>query len=617
VSITGAPTAVRIRLRPEARTARDVGVAIATTDFGLWCVALALWMVSLVRFNPGATGTFGLLSAMPLTMYAALGLLTFSTVRAIFREDRTLVLVAHVALFLLIMHGTPALTYESLRYAWAWKHLGVVDYFARHHAVDPSVTNVGIYQSWPGFFTAATTWLAGSGLTSWTGMAQWAPLAFQALDALAVFALLRMLTSDRRIVWLGVWLFALGNWIGQDYFSPQAFAYFLYLALMIIVVEFLVRRPPMPNPLRRFVRSESSARRASVHAQSRAPSDDARRALAVATILIAAIVSSHPLTPFALLAALLLLAFARVLTVRAIVPIAIACTALWLVTGAQHYVFSNLSDFVEDIGNPSGSVNQSLSKASEADRAQTIVSVIGRGGLAFLALLAVFAFVRHVRNGKWEPVPALLAVAPAAILFGSSYGGEAGFRVYLFALPFLAYFAATACVSGPRSWRRWEPAAALVLSATLMVAFLFGHFGKDQWAHFSRSEVHAAEAMLREVTPGTLIVQATPDYPTGFTKLEDVTYVTIAEEPLESWQKVVNDPENVLTDWLRDPRYSRGFIIITHSQKAQAETLGYLPHGILTRVEAVLLRSPNFRTVYHDADATVVTTAQVPQRGRR
>ena len=42
----------------------------------------------------------------------------------------------------------------------------------------------------------------------------------------------RALTDDRRLVWLAVWVYTCANWVGQDYFSPQAFSYFMYLTLI-------------------------------------------------------------------------------------------------------------------------------------------------------------------------------------------------------------------------------------------------------------------------------------------------------------------------------------------------------------------------------------------------
>ena len=53
-------------------------------------------------------------------------------------------------------HGTPALLYGTLRYSWAWKHLGIIDYIHRHGSVDPSLKTLGVYHNWPGFLRGET-----------------------------------------------------------------------------------------------------------------------------------------------------------------------------------------------------------------------------------------------------------------------------------------------------------------------------------------------------------------------------------------------------------------------------------------------------------------------------
>ena len=283
----------RVRSGPRARLS-IVGLALCAV----------LWLVSLVRIDVDAIGSLGLLSAFPITMFVALGVLTLSMARATHRREASAVLAAHVVLFLVIVHGTPAVLYETLRYAWAWKHLGLVDSLARHHVVDPHVKNLNAYQSWPGFFAAAAAWLAGSGATSWTGAAQWAPLFFELLDALALYAVLDALDADRRVVWTGVWLFALGNWIGQDYFSPQAFAFFLYLVVILVVVRRLGRRPPSPRALARLARipriaPEDAPDDARDDARDDAPDDAPVRVRRSAETLAAAGVVLHRSSSFA------------------------------------------------------------------------------------------------------------------------------------------------------------------------------------------------------------------------------------------------------------------------------------------------------------------------------
>ena len=46
--------------------------------------------------------------------------------------------------------------------------------------------------------------------------------------------IVRRYTQDPRLIWTALWLFCLGDWVGQDYFSPQACAYFLYLVVIAV-----------------------------------------------------------------------------------------------------------------------------------------------------------------------------------------------------------------------------------------------------------------------------------------------------------------------------------------------------------------------------------------------
>ena len=604
----------RVRSGPRARLS-IVGLALCAV----------LWLVSLVRIDVDAIGSLGLLSAFPITMFVALGVLTLSMARATHRREASAVLAAHVVLFLVIVHGTPAVLYETLRYAWAWKHLGLVDSLARHHVVDPHVKNLNAYQSWPGFFAAAAAWLAGSGATSWTGAAQWAPLFFELLDALALYAVLDALDADRRVVWTGVWLFALGNWIGQDYFSPQAFAFFLYLVVILVVVRRLGRRPPSPRALARLARvpriaPEDAPDDARDDARDDAPDDAPVRvrrsaetlaAAGVVLLCTAAIASSHPLTPFVLVCATVLLALARALRLRTLPVAVIAIVALWSATGALGYMRASLPSILRGLGTLGGTVDQSLSKTAHANASQHLVSTIGRGEVAVIAVVALAGLGRRIRNGRWDATAAVLAVAPVAILAGGAYGGEAVFRVYLFALPFLVFFAAACCYPTRAHERARSAVLAVLVSAITLTGFLFGYFGKEQWTHFTVGEVRAAEAVFDGAPPRSLVVDGSGDYPVGFANFEHVTYLDLVSEPPAEIDALLAAPEPFLYGWLTDARYSRGYLIITRSQKLESDALGQLPRGALDRIEKALLASPRFTVLYHDADASAFTVARL------
>ena len=53
---------------------------------------------------------------------------------------------------------------------------------------------------------------------------------------LPLFVIFRVLALSGRQVWIGLWIFVAGNWVGQDYLAPQAFAYFIYLTIIAVIL---------------------------------------------------------------------------------------------------------------------------------------------------------------------------------------------------------------------------------------------------------------------------------------------------------------------------------------------------------------------------------------------
>src|SRR4029453_5030138 len=51
------------------------------------------------------------------------------------------------------------------------------------------------------------------------------------------------LIADTDVRWIGLWLFLLGNWVGQDYLAPQAFAFLLTMAVLAIGLAWLRKGP--------------------------------------------------------------------------------------------------------------------------------------------------------------------------------------------------------------------------------------------------------------------------------------------------------------------------------------------------------------------------------------
>ena len=326
---------------------------------------------------------------------------------------------------------------------------------------------------------------------------------------------------------------------------------------------------------------------------------------------MAATVTSHPLTPFVICACLGLLMVFRVLDRRWPVIAAFGLTGLWLVTGARSYTTSNLSGLLSGFGALSTNLSSNLANFGALTHAQHVVADMGRLVVAAMAVLAVAGLVRRRRLGHVDRAALLMCIAPGAILAGGNYGGEAIFRVYLFALPFAAFLAAGFFFTERGAKVRWRtPIAIVLVSGVLIGGFTFAYYGKETWSYFTPSEVRAATLVSDVAPPGSLLVDGTLSYPVQFENAEHFTYVTLGTEPPQSIDQVLRDPVTVLHNWLSDTRYTQGYLIITRSQIAEIDAVGGLPRGSLQRIERLLLASHEFKVLFHDRDALLVTVAR-------
>jgi hypothetical protein len=218
--------------------------AVPLASMALVALAIGAWLISLPRVDARAMTDAGLISVLPPSFFAALVLLATGFALALRRADvwRPLLLV-HVVVLALILYGTPALVEEVPRFAVTWRHVGIADYVARRHSVNP---NIDAYFNWPAFFGLLAFVDAGAGLKNALGFAAWAPLALNLLYLGPLLLIFRRTFMDRRLVWLAVWFFYLANWVGQDYLSPQGLSYFLYLVLLAVLLRWFVNWSPRP-----------------------------------------------------------------------------------------------------------------------------------------------------------------------------------------------------------------------------------------------------------------------------------------------------------------------------------------------------------------------------------
>jgi GT2 family glycosyltransferase len=549
-------------------------------------LSLALWGAGLtgVAVSRVAGAGLGLISVLPVTFWAGLGVLALSFSWSVMRRSgQWPVLAAHVLALIAMLNATPAILYGTLRYSWAWKHVGVID-FISHHGVDFSLGGVlGVYQGWPGFFALNSFLTSASGLSSALAYASWA-VAVNHLLWLGPFILIaRTFTSDQRLIWTGACLFEIGNWVGQDYFSPQAFTYFLYLTVIAVCLRWLW------------------------------PPGAPKRWLMVACLvpLLVAIASSHQLTPLMLVGALAILAVCRQLRPRTLPVVMTVITVGWIAYAGRSWLLANRSQLLAGLGNPWANTSAHLVGVAPVPFDQILVDWGARAASAAMGILAVAGFWRYWRRHdkparrSWLRV-ALLALAAVPVVAANSYGGEIIFRSYLFALPFLAIAAAAAFFPDPAAGRSAVTGAALLVTLLAqLIGFSLGNYGDEAMNYFTPREVAASQWLYRTAPAGSQLVGATANFPWAFVHYSRYSY-TFLDNPPSLDRAALRTPVPVITKIMRPGSSPASYLILTRSQAEQLYLTGAWPPGALPRVTGDLLASGKYRVVYRNADAIIL-----------
>src|SRR4051794_16268992 len=146
-----------LRPLPSGEGAWSAGWAFpaAIARYAALPTAITLWLVSLRGIDPRRMDDLGLVPLLPVTFWLALVILLVGLCIQLYHlRSPTPLLVAHVLGLVAVLHATPSILYGTLRYSWAWKHVGVTDFFMRHAGVNRALHELSAYQYWPGFFTA-------------------------------------------------------------------------------------------------------------------------------------------------------------------------------------------------------------------------------------------------------------------------------------------------------------------------------------------------------------------------------------------------------------------------------------------------------------------------------
>ena len=605
---------VLARHRPRRGPARAPRIpAKSAGHVAVITAAMAAWAVSILGADLSRMAGLGLLEALPATYFIGFALLLGGFVAAVTRTTPSpMVLGAYVLALVVVLHGTTPLLYDEPRYPWTFTHLGVIDFIAESGGVD---RGLDVYNNWPGFF-ALGAWLTRATGVAPAAYAEWSQVFFNLANVAVLQFALRGVTGDKRVIWTATWLFLLGNWVGQDYLAPQAFAFVLGLVVLGLAVRVELRaRPPRTRPglwlaaLTGRMRALLPHGRRVLEPRPSSPLSP-RGALALGGLCYLAVVVSHQLTPVVLLAAIAALAFvAR--RVPLWVPLAMAIVEVsWLVL-AWPYLSEHYSLFDPD---PTSSAAPSGYHLGSGLPGLALAAYAARVEVLLLAALALLGVARRLRARRWDLAVATLLVGPLLIIGLNSYGGEGRYRLYLFALPWLCFFAAVACAPAASALSRrvfggWRLAAA---SAALGICVLFAYFGLELSNRVRSDDVDAAIWFERHAPRDSLLVGLTANFPRRLSARYAEVYArshpgapALTDHAGYRGSRLRRRPLPRVEATIGAYGARHTYLILTSSQERFGRLYGLTPAGSVANLARALRKSRSLHLVYERGGASI------------
>ena len=568
----------------------------------VWCivaggVSLALAVLAASAVDLPVNSDLGLVAVLPYPFWIGVLLLNIAFVVAL-RGDAAgpahrLVMLWLVVVLVLVLFGTAAFVTDVPRGEVAFRHLGVADALSNSHGVDP---NIDAYFNWPGFFALLATILRATGLDP-IAVALWAPVLNVGLWLAALGVLVRYLTSDPRRRWLVLWIFCLGNWQDQDYLSPQAFGFFLYLVVIALVLGPLAARKSefrgfQPTDLAAWWKGRSPAE----------PRPGLRvSALAMTLLLVTVICASHQLTPFMVLIAMTALTLNGRVWASRLPLITAVVLALWLAFPASTFL----------AGHPplAGAGVQAAIEANVMDRVSgsvghVIVVQVRMVLTVVLWALAAAGAVRDWRRGRLDVRVLLLAVTPILLFPMQSYGGEMLIRVSLFALPFIAFQACSVLLPTGGSTRPSLRASGVLALTGFLLAVLTvtGRFGNAEYDVFTDDEIAAVAAAQRLAPPGSAIISATHPTPWRSEAYLEHRYRTIDDLCRKDLTPATCGP--LVYEYARH-NPAGAVVLLTRSSEASLVIQGQTSKHSFAELEAWLSSQDRVEIAFGNADARV------------
>lgn len=443
------------RTRPRTQDVAARSFLATGAAFLAWAVA-----ASEMRMDPADPSVTQLLH--PLYV-ASIVIVATAFVAALLYAPRPWLLGLQTVVLAAFLHLTPFLVQGVARFRTNWRNFGYSEFFERHAHGNPDLI---WYHNWPAFFIEGhhLADALGGPSDSLLGAPNVVLGAFPFMMAVliagaaaAMFSV--MFRGDVARAFAATWIVLAANWINQELFGPQPLAFAAFLMLIGLMVD--------------EARGTGRVGGSSV----------VRRGLVA--LLYMAIVVVHPLTAVFFVGGLAVLSIFRPRE-RRLVAVSSLIFVVWLAFGAYSYLILKLGGYVSEIGNVALIMSRGFGHSFDASPESALV---GRMRTIYSGILVIAGVLAIAATRAWrqrdQRAPLVWAALPFGFLGAFSYDGEIYLRVFMFSLPFLAYFmvkAATEPLPSVRGVRLPRRRAYALLASTLVLtaaAHPALHYGED------------------------------------------------------------------------------------------------------------------------------------------
>ncbi len=576
----------------------------------LLAISAGLFVISLGKIDLRGLTDLGLIVILPPEVYISLLLLTFSFIWTVHQhEENTFMLVLHIIMLIIILHGITVAVEEVPRFNVTWRHIGLVDYMLRNQSINP---RIDAYFNWPGFFVLAAFVMKVMGLKDPIQLAFW-PSAFNSLLYIGpLLLILRSVTDNRKLIWFALWLFYIANWIGQDYFAPQSLNFFLYITILGVLLWSFKGTQSIPwlerllkSTHRRIELSETQEQHALIRGRNTARR---QRLIGFFVILVTMMfsVASHQLTPFAILISVAVLSLFNEISARGLGYILAIMIVVWMAYMAVEFMQNRTALLLANVGQVDEAISSNVTERLSGSPGHDIVVRVRLVQTLLFWGLAFWGGFRRIKKNFLDLVPVLLAFPPFILLMLQFYGGEMLLRVYFFTLPLMVFFVSGLIYTGfPQKYLRWQPWVAGLLSLTLIGSFYISRYGNEKFDQFTAKEVEAVTYLYKIAEPGSLLAASSPHYPIKF-KGYELYPVRFYGDP------VLRGDVNALVTAMEEKKARASYFTITTSQESFFYLFYKFPPEEMRKFEDKMVASGHFERIYSNEDARIYKLLQTP-----